>query len=32
VPDEWKEYTAIEALWFSDKDAARAKVNELRPE
>ena len=32
VPDEWKDYTPINADWFKDKDAARAKVDELRPE
>ena len=32
VPDEWKEYTAVNAQWFKNKDAARAKINELRPE
>ena len=32
VPEEWKGYTEIDVLWFKDKDAARAKVNELRPE
>lgn len=32
VPDEWKEYTAVNAQWFKNKDAARSKVNELRPE
>ena len=26
VPDEEADYTEINALWFSDKDAARAKV------
>ena len=26
VPDEEAHYTEINALWFSDKDAARAKV------
>jgi ferredoxin len=31
VPDNWKEYTAINALWFKDKAAARAKINELKP-
>ena len=31
-PDEWKPYTEINVLWFNDKDAARAKVNEIRPE
>ena len=32
VPDEWKPYTEINVLWFNDKDGARAKVNEIRPE
>lgn len=33
VPDEWKEYTAINVQWFKgSKDGARAKVNEIRPE
>ena len=32
VPDEWKDYTPINADWFKDKDAARAKVDALRPE
>jgi ferredoxin len=32
VPSEWKGYTEVDALWFKDKDAARAKVNELFPE
>ena len=32
VPDEWKPYTEINVLWFNDKDAARAKVAEIRPE
>ena len=32
VPDEWKDYTPINADWFKDKDAARSKVDELRPE
>ena len=31
VPDSQAEYTPINALWFMDKDAARAKVNELKP-
>ncbi|MCH2658736.1 MAG: ferredoxin family protein [Dehalococcoidia bacterium] len=26
VPDEEKVYTEINALWFTDKDAARAKI------
>ncbi len=29
VPEQWKEYTEINALWFTDKAAARAKVEEL---
>jgi ferredoxin len=32
VPDEWKGYTEANYLWFNDKDGARAKINELRPE
>src|SRR5215510_15065782 len=32
VPDEWKPYTEINVLWCNDKDAARAKVGEIRPE
>ena len=31
VPDQWTAYTEVNALWFSDKDAARAKVDELKP-
>jgi NAD-dependent dihydropyrimidine dehydrogenase PreA subunit len=31
VPDNWKEYTPLNALWFKDKAAARAKVNQLKP-
>ena len=31
VPDDQKGYTEIEALWFKDKAAARAKVKELHP-
>ena len=31
VPDQWKEYTEIDAKWFKDPDAARARVNELKP-
>jgi NAD-dependent dihydropyrimidine dehydrogenase PreA subunit len=31
VPDSQKGYTEIDALWFKDKDAARAKVDELKP-
>jgi NAD-dependent dihydropyrimidine dehydrogenase PreA subunit len=32
VPDEWKEYTEINAMWFNNKDGARSKVNAIRPE
>lgn len=32
VPDEWKAYTDVNYQWFNDKDGARTKVNELRPE
>ncbi|MEX2237201.1 MAG: ferredoxin family protein [Dehalococcoidia bacterium] len=31
VPDALAEWTPINALWFQDKEAARAKVNELHP-
>lgn len=31
VPDSQAEYTPVNALWFQDKEAARAKVNELKP-
>jgi ferredoxin len=31
VPAQWTAYTEINALWFTDKDAARAKVNEAKP-
>ena len=31
VPDGQKEYTEIDALWFKDKAAARAKVAALKP-
>jgi NAD-dependent dihydropyrimidine dehydrogenase PreA subunit len=31
VPDNQKAYTEIDALWFKDKDAARAKVDALSP-
>jgi ferredoxin len=31
VPDNWKEYTEINATWFKDKDAARARINALKP-
>jgi NAD-dependent dihydropyrimidine dehydrogenase PreA subunit len=31
VPGDQAPYTEIDALWFKDKDAARAKVAELKP-
>ena len=31
VPEEEAAYTEVNFLWFTDKDAARAKVNELSP-
>ena len=31
LPAQWAAYTEINALWYSDKDAARAKVNALKP-
>ncbi len=31
VPADQAAYTEIDALWFKDPDAARAKVNELKP-
>lgn len=32
VPDDEQPYVEIDELWFQDKEAARAKVNELNPE
>ena len=31
VPDNWSEYTEINANWFKDKDGARGKINALKP-
>ena len=31
VPDNWKEYTALNAQWFKDKATVRSKVNALKP-
>jgi NAD-dependent dihydropyrimidine dehydrogenase PreA subunit len=31
VPDDMKEYTALNAQWYKDKAAARAKVKQLKP-
>jgi NAD-dependent dihydropyrimidine dehydrogenase PreA subunit len=31
VPDGMKEYTGLNAQWYKDKAAVRAKVNQLKP-
>jgi hypothetical protein len=31
VPDNWKDFTPLNALWYKDKAAARAQVNKLKP-
>jgi len=31
LPTEWANYTAIDATWFTDKAAARAAIDELKP-
>ena len=31
VPDDQKEYTELDAKWFKDPDAVRARINELKP-
>lgn len=31
LPTEWEPYAEIDALWFSDKEAARKKVEALKP-
>ncbi|HSP54993.1 MAG TPA: ferredoxin, partial [Dehalococcoidia bacterium] len=31
VPDQYKEYTALNAQWYKDPAGARAKVSELKP-
>ena len=31
VPDQWKEYTELDAKWFKDPEAVRARINELKP-
>lgn len=32
VPDEWREFTELNANWYKgDKAAVRARVNELKP-
>ncbi len=29
TPDKWKAWIEVNSLWYTDKDAARAKVTEL---
>ncbi len=31
VPAEWAGYTAVNATWYKDKDAARASIDEWKP-
>ncbi len=31
VPDQWKEYTELDAKWFKDPEPVRARINELKP-
>jgi NAD-dependent dihydropyrimidine dehydrogenase PreA subunit len=31
VPEDQKPWIEVNALWYTDKDGARAKVNELKP-
>lgn len=31
VPDSQKEFTALNAQWYKDKEAVRARVNEIKP-
>jgi NAD-dependent dihydropyrimidine dehydrogenase PreA subunit len=31
VPDDQKEYTELDAKWYKDKDAVRARINEIKP-
>jgi ferredoxin len=31
VPAQWSTYTEINALWYNDRDAARAMVDEAKP-
>jgi len=32
LPIDWVAYTEVNALWYTDRDAARAKVDTLRPQ
>lgn len=31
VPEQWKEYTEINALWYKDRQAAREWVKRIKP-
>ena len=31
VPSNWSDYTELNANWFEDKEATRARINELKP-
>ena len=31
LPPEWAQYTQIDATWFTDREAARAAVEALKP-
>ena len=31
LPGKWAAYTELNAQWFKDKDAARARLEELKP-
>lgn len=31
VPENWREYTQINALWYKDKEAARQRVLAIKP-
>ena len=31
VPDNMKEYTQLDARWYKEPDAVRARINELKP-
>ena len=31
LPPEWAAYTQIDAVWFSDKAAARAQLEAIKP-
>ena len=31
VPEQWKEYIQLDAMWYKDPEAVRARINELKP-